>query len=340
MQMGSFIENRLSFEIVLSSVLCLLSVSSLLSLPLLLAFPHPLLGFSFSHIYILLLYLLYYHPLQLSSQLDIIIMDFSMHSRHFDLAQIPMDQDDSKADLLSQPETSHLAISVPTFSHSDWARWRSQPALLTPRQYDGYSFPRVADAEPYNLGPLSQGLMGDSNEYLDSYHSHAPYQMSGTSMEALASQAVVGPSDWGVLDTHSFKDRSYGYPTHLDSLQPLQNSPPSPLSEVSSYHSPQSLAAASPAMTAHTTDRLSPRSITGEHKEERPGHPPYSHLIYQALKDAPGNKLPLQGIYAWFEANTDKGRDPNAKGWQNSIRHNLSMNAVSHLKLTSCFSYL
>jgi hypothetical protein len=33
-----------------------------------------------------------------------------------------------------------------------------------------------------------------------------------------------------------------------------------------------------------------------------------------------GNKLQLQSIYSWFEANTDKARDPNAKGWQNSIR--------------------
>lgn len=56
--------------------------------------------------------------------------------------------------------------------------------------------------------------------------------------------------------------------------------------------------------------------------------PPYSLLIYQALSSAPGKKLPLQGIYNWFEKNTEKGKDQNSKGWQNSIRHNLSMNAV------------
>ncbi|KAL4921056.1 hypothetical protein BDW62DRAFT_198501 [Aspergillus aurantiobrunneus] len=55
--------------------------------------------------------------------------------------------------------------------------------------------------------------------------------------------------------------------------------------------------------------------------------PPYSQLIYEALSSAPGKKLPLQGIYLWFEKNTAKGRDPGSKGWQNSIRHNLSMNA-------------
>ena len=63
-------------------------------------------------------------------------------------------------------------------------------------------------------------------------------------------------------------------------------------------------------------------------EEDSNADPPYSHLIYEALKSAPGMKLPLQGIYGWFENNTAKGRDQNSKGWQNSIRHNLSMNAV------------
>lgn len=61
--------------------------------------------------------------------------------------------------------------------------------------------------------------------------------------------------------------------------------------------------------------------------EDSNADPPYSLLIYQALRSAPGMKLPLQGIYSWFEKNTAKGKDQNSKGWQNSIRHNLSMNA-------------
>jgi hypothetical protein len=55
---------------------------------------------------------------------------------------------------------------------------------------------------------------------------------------------------------------------------------------------------------------------------------PYSHLIAEALKTAPDRKRTLQEIYSWFEQNTSKGRDQRSKGWQNSIRHNLSMNAV------------
>lgn len=54
---------------------------------------------------------------------------------------------------------------------------------------------------------------------------------------------------------------------------------------------------------------------------------PYSRLIETALRLSPDNKLSLQGIYSWFRENTLRGQD-KSKGWQNSIRHNLSMNAV------------
>lgn len=54
---------------------------------------------------------------------------------------------------------------------------------------------------------------------------------------------------------------------------------------------------------------------------------PYAQLIFRALKNAPGHAMVLKDIYRWFERNTDKARK-SSKGWQNSIRHNLSMNGV------------
>ena len=56
---------------------------------------------------------------------------------------------------------------------------------------------------------------------------------------------------------------------------------------------------------------------------------PYAQLIYRALKSAPEHRMVLKEIYEWFEKNTDKANDGSSKGWQNSIRHNLSMNGVS-----------
>lgn len=55
---------------------------------------------------------------------------------------------------------------------------------------------------------------------------------------------------------------------------------------------------------------------------------PYAQLIYRALKSAPAHSMVLKEIYEWFENNTDKAKNGSSKGWQNSIRHNLSMNGV------------
>ncbi|KAE8550749.1 hypothetical protein TMatcc_008803 [Talaromyces marneffei ATCC 18224] len=53
---------------------------------------------------------------------------------------------------------------------------------------------------------------------------------------------------------------------------------------------------------------------------------PYAYLLYEALRSAKDHKMSLQEIYRWFEDNTNKAGDPRSKGWQSSIRHNLSMN--------------
>lgn len=60
---------------------------------------------------------------------------------------------------------------------------------------------------------------------------------------------------------------------------------------------------------------------------------PYAQLIFKALLSAPEHKMVLKDIYEWFEKNTDKAKHNSSKGWQNSIRHNLSMNGVCLSKL-------
>ncbi|KAI9781006.1 MAG: hypothetical protein M1816_002603 [Peltula sp. TS41687] len=74
----------------------------------------------------------------------------------------------------------------------------------------------------------------------------------------------------------------------------------------------------------------SPPSHSKKTKEEVDSeeNEPYSQLIYRALKDAPENKMVLKEIYQWFMDHTDKSKNPSKKGWQNSIRHNLSMNGA------------
>ncbi|KAI5467499.1 hypothetical protein BGZ63DRAFT_399069 [Mariannaea sp. PMI_226] len=57
------------------------------------------------------------------------------------------------------------------------------------------------------------------------------------------------------------------------------------------------------------------------------GEVPYAQLIYRAFMSRPGYSMTLQEIYQWFRENTDRAKSVG-KGWQNSIRHNLSMNAA------------
>ena len=75
------------------------------------------------------------------------------------------------------------------------------------------------------------------------------------------------------------------------------------------------------------TERLNPMDSSSE-SEGKQGEPPYAKLIYRALMDAPDHQMVLKDIYEWIAQNTDKARDPAFKGWQNSVRHNLSMNGV------------
>ena len=54
------------------------------------------------------------------------------------------------------------------------------------------------------------------------------------------------------------------------------------------------------------------------------GSAPYWQLIYKALTR--NQAMSVQDIYKWFENNTDAMS--SGSGWKNSIRYNLSMNAV------------
>ncbi|KAF4973013.1 hypothetical protein FSARC_590 [Fusarium sarcochroum] len=70
---------------------------------------------------------------------------------------------------------------------------------------------------------------------------------------------------------------------------------------------------------------------------------PYSKLIYRALMTKLDHTMTLDEIYQWFRDNTDKdlkdqpgtSQGEKVKGWQNSIRYNLSMNENSFLTYTS-----
>ncbi|UNI23293.1 hypothetical protein JDV02_009123 [Purpureocillium takamizusanense] len=75
------------------------------------------------------------------------------------------------------------------------------------------------------------------------------------------------------------------------------------------------------------TSSQSPATRVENRDEEGKLDEPYAKLIYKAFMSREDHAMSLQDIYQWFRDNTNKALTEKG-GWQNSIRHNLSMNAA------------
>lgn len=201
--------------------------------------------------------------------------------------------------------TDGLPRIIPPLSSRHYSEWPS--GFMT----SSYSSPRQSKPETLRRLPGSR--------HLSEAASFSLYKTSNPGPEAQA-QAQAGAGAGTGIGAHPHLPSSA-------SAKPASTACFSPTSSSMQYHS-LPLSMVSPPIKMELDHEVAPAAANPSEADDTSADPPYSQLIYEALMAAPGKRLPLQGIYLWFERNTAKGRDRGSKGWQNSIRHNLSMNAV------------
>lgn len=205
-------------------------------------------------------------------------------------------------------DESTWAYSYP----SDFSRANS--TLTCPRSY------------PPGLTVDSTDSMGSTMEAYPpaAYHldlqAHQPYlNLSSTRLPPTGSPSERSSGTSGPIpDGSSFREDSY----HRQSPTPSHSSTPS-------YRINKDPTLSPPPVEGYEGVEMA--RLKDEETDEECGvnDEPYAKLIYRALMSVPERRMVLRDIYEWFELNTDKAKNACSKGWQNSIRHNLSMNGVS-----------
>lgn len=75
-------------------------------------------------------------------------------------------------------------------------------------------------------------------------------------------------------------------------------------------------------------DDTTDQNLNNKGSEPKFEKPKFSYvaLINMALKTSPDGRMTVSEIYKFFEENYPFFRTTDKKGWQNSVRHNLSLN--------------
>ncbi|KAG9235594.1 hypothetical protein BJ875DRAFT_266855 [Amylocarpus encephaloides] len=133
-------------------------------------------------------------------------------------------------------------------------------------------------------------------------------------MQTQADQPV---EDFDVNSNQGYREMSRSQSPKMEDGDPIQE--PS-----GSYHS---LEYNVPLNEESDDGERTSREVTIVEVDDHSAEEPYAKLIHRALMSVPNHSMVLQDIYQWFRDNTVKG-SADSKGWMNSIRHNLSMNAA------------
>nr|OQO24071.1 hypothetical protein B0A51_09624 [Rachicladosporium sp. CCFEE 5018] len=133
---------------------------------------------------------------------------------------------------------------------------------------------------------------------------------------------VAQPYNYPAFDGSAYDFRDHYYQEPMAPQQPQHMYSPQD-------HHPSPYSAFSREQSTYTLYKQPEEDEYDEELEGGEGSDPcYAQLLYRCLRDAPSHTLSLRELYKWVQAHSQKDKDSNSKGWQNSVRHNLSMNAA------------
>ncbi|RFU73578.1 forkhead domain-containing [Trichoderma arundinaceum] len=206
-------------------------------------------------------------------------------------------------------------------SPGGWSSGSRCPPLTVPchSQISGDQ-PFVRFCTPMSGRDLPSQHSDMSTPYAESFHPESDVEMT-------ADLKISMPSYDGMANSSAVPDSSSVGSPSPDGLQ--AETPASlvaPKIELVDNHDAELLESilAAPSSAAPSTAEPIPASSV---KPDERADEPYAKLIYKALMSRPDYTMTLQELYQWFRENTSKANNEKG-GWQNSIRHNLSMNAA------------
>ncbi|KAK8100220.1 hypothetical protein PG999_010594 [Apiospora kogelbergensis] len=202
----------------------------------------------------------------------------------------------------ASPSAAHVPSLSARSSDTSPRSWSPpDPALNYPQGF--YHISKGQDFTPY--GGLQPTIVTTEDSFSTEPMETCPYPVSDSPL----------PGDYGKHgpDTIMGQGTTGMAPEHTDSVMSADS--PLPKHEYSGSY-PYEEEGDGGDMSQLQDDDDSPKEAES-----------YAKLMERAFKSKADLSMTLQELYQWFRDNTERGRS-ESKGWQNSVRHNLSMNGA------------